>query len=45
MPMAGRITAEVKAYIEEKGGVFHLGPIGDRSALEKGRIHSSTSRT
>ena len=30
---------EVKAYIEEKGGVFHLGPLGDRSALEAGRIH------
>ncbi len=31
--------SEVKGYIEEKGGVFHLGPLDDRSALEKGRIH------
>ncbi|OWK20323.1 hypothetical protein AJ88_31185 [Mesorhizobium amorphae CCBAU 01583] len=31
--------SEIKAYIEEKGGVFHLGPLGERSALEKGRIH------
>ncbi|MBN9054895.1 MAG: phosphoglycerate dehydrogenase [Rhizobiales bacterium] len=31
--------SEVKAYIEEKGGVFHLGPLGDREGLEKGRIH------
>ncbi|MBX5152591.1 phosphoglycerate dehydrogenase [Rhizobium lentis] len=31
--------SEVKAYIEEKGGVFHLGPLGDRAGLEKGRIH------
>ncbi|ULJ77105.1 phosphoglycerate dehydrogenase [Rhizobium sp. C104] len=31
--------SEVKAYIEEKGGSFHLGPLSDRSALEKGRIH------
>ena len=29
----------VKAHIEAKGGVFHLGPLGDRAALEKGRIH------
>ncbi|MBX5068598.1 NAD(P)-dependent oxidoreductase [Rhizobium lentis] len=31
--------SEVKAYIEEKGGVFHLGPLSDRAGLEKGRIH------
>ncbi|OWV72559.1 phosphoglycerate dehydrogenase [Rhizobium sp. R339] len=31
--------SEVKAYIEEKGGSFHLGPLGDRASLEKGRIH------
>ncbi len=31
--------SEIKAYIEEKGGVFHAGPLGDRSALKKGRIH------
>lgn len=31
--------SEVKAYIEEKGGVFHLGPLGERAALEKGRVH------
>lgn len=31
--------SEVKAHIEEKGGVFHLGPLGDRAGLEKGRIH------
>lgn len=31
--------SEVKAHIEEKGGVFHLGPLGDRSALETGRVH------
>ncbi|MBB4238057.1 NAD(P)-dependent oxidoreductase [Rhizobium esperanzae] len=31
--------SEIRAYIEEKGGVFHVGPIGDGSALEKGRIH------
>ncbi|MBX5029853.1 NAD(P)-dependent oxidoreductase [Rhizobium lentis] len=31
--------SEVKAYIEEKGGVFHLGPLSDRAGLEKGRVH------
>ncbi|PCD69905.1 NAD(P)-dependent oxidoreductase [Rhizobium phaseoli] len=31
--------SEVKAYIEEKGGSFHLGPLSDRARLEKGRIH------
>ncbi|MBK5567076.1 NAD(P)-dependent oxidoreductase [Ensifer sp. SSB1] len=31
--------SEIKTYVEEKGGIFHLGPLGDRSALEKGRIH------
>ncbi|MGZ2460034.1 NAD(P)-dependent oxidoreductase [Rhizobium sp. IY2] len=31
--------SEIKAYIEEKGGVFHLGALGDRSTLEKGRVH------
>lgn len=30
---------EAKAYIEEKGGVFHVGRLGDRAVLEKGRIH------
>jgi lactate dehydrogenase-like 2-hydroxyacid dehydrogenase/phosphoserine aminotransferase len=29
----------VKAHIEAKGGVFHLGPLKDRNALAKGRIH------
>ncbi|MGF6177982.1 NAD(P)-dependent oxidoreductase [Ensifer sp. 4252] len=31
--------SEIEAYVEEKGGVFHLGPLDDRTALEKGRIH------
>ncbi|MGO8023663.1 NAD(P)-dependent oxidoreductase [Rhizobium leguminosarum] len=31
--------SEIRTYVEEKGGVFHAGPIGDRAALEKGRIH------
>lgn len=31
--------SEIKAYVEEKGGVFHLGPLNDRSSLEKGRVH------
>ncbi|MBB5666652.1 lactate dehydrogenase-like 2-hydroxyacid dehydrogenase/phosphoserine aminotransferase [Rhizobium leguminosarum] len=31
--------SEIKAYIEEKGGSFHLGPLSDRESLEKGRIH------
>jgi len=31
--------SEIKAYIEEKGGSFHLGPLSDRAGLEKGRIH------
>ncbi|MFC3074319.1 NAD(P)-dependent oxidoreductase [Shinella pollutisoli] len=31
--------SEVKAHIEAKGGVFHLGPLGDRAGLDKGRIH------
>ena len=31
--------SEAEAYIAEKGGVFHLGPVGDRESLEKGRIH------
>ncbi|WP_454818399.1 NAD(P)-dependent oxidoreductase [Labrys neptuniae] len=30
---------EVRRHIEAKGGVFHLGPILDEGALEKGRIH------
>lgn len=30
---------EVRRHIEAKGGVFHLGPIRDEGALEKGRIH------
>ncbi|NKK68905.1 phosphoglycerate dehydrogenase [Rhizobium leguminosarum bv. viciae] len=32
-------NSEIRTYVEEKGGVFHAGPIGDRAALEKGRIH------
>ncbi|MBD9624692.1 phosphoglycerate dehydrogenase [Ensifer sp. ENS06] len=31
--------SEIKTYVEGKGGIFHLGPLSDRSALEKGRIH------
>ncbi|KSV75529.1 phosphoglycerate dehydrogenase [Sinorhizobium sp. GW3] len=31
--------SEIKAYVEQKGGVFHLGPLVDRASLEKGRIH------
>ena len=31
--------SEVKAHIENKGGVFHAGPIGGGKALEKGCIH------
>ncbi|MGI9406624.1 MAG: NAD(P)-dependent oxidoreductase, partial [Hyphomicrobiaceae bacterium] len=31
--------SEVRAHIEEKGGVFHEGPIADEAALEKGKIH------
>lgn len=30
---------EVRRHVEAKGGIFHLGPIGDEAALEKGRIH------
>ena len=30
---------EVAAYVESKGGVFHLGPIGAGSDLESGKIH------
>ena len=30
---------EVQAYIEEKGGVFHEGPIADESTLESGKVH------
>ncbi len=31
--------SEIKAYVEERGGVFHLSPLVERSSLEKGRIH------
>jgi lactate dehydrogenase-like 2-hydroxyacid dehydrogenase/phosphoserine aminotransferase len=31
--------SEVKAYVASKDGVFHEGPLGDESALEKGKIH------
>ncbi|MBE7183256.1 MAG: phosphoglycerate dehydrogenase [Methylobacterium mesophilicum] len=31
--------SEVKRHIEEKGGVFHEGPLGDKAALEANRIH------
>ncbi|WP_271272724.1 NAD(P)-dependent oxidoreductase [Aliamphritea hakodatensis] len=31
--------SEVKAYIESKGGEFHLGPVGDEAALAKGKLH------
>lgn len=31
--------SEVQAHVETKGGVFHLGPIGDRAGLERGKIH------
>lgn len=30
---------EVQAHIEAKGGVFHVGPIADLAALEKGKLH------
>ncbi|WP_261843357.1 NAD(P)-dependent oxidoreductase [Aliamphritea ceti] len=31
--------SEVKAYIESKGGEFHLGAAGDDAALAKGKLH------
>ena len=31
--------SETRNYIEEKGGVFHLGPIEEESVLEVGKIH------
>ncbi len=31
--------SEIQAYIEGKGGFFHLGPLEDRETLEKGSIH------
>lgn len=31
--------SEIATYIEKKGGVFHLGPLGDPSTLKKGCIH------
>ncbi|MBA3447917.1 MAG: phosphoglycerate dehydrogenase, partial [Pseudaminobacter sp.] len=31
--------SEVQAHTEAKGGVFHLGPIGDRAGLERGKVH------
>ncbi len=30
---------EVQRHIEARGGVFHVGPLGDESTLRKGRIH------
>ncbi len=30
---------EVRRHIEDRGGVFHLGPIPEQADLEKGRIH------
>ena len=31
--------SEVRDYIEEKGGVFHLGPIDENSVLDERKIH------
>ncbi len=31
--------SEVKAYIESKGGEFHVGPLGGEAKLAKGKIH------
>ena len=31
--------SEVRAYVESKGGVFHLGPIDPDANLETGKIH------
>ena len=31
--------SEVRDYIKEKGGVFHLGPIEEDTVLETGKIH------
>ena len=31
--------SEVRRHIEDRGGVFHLGPIPEQADLEKGRIH------
>ena len=31
--------SQLHAYIEEKGGVFHEGPVGTEKNLEKGKIH------
>lgn len=32
-------STEIAAYIREKGGEFHLGPLQDRNALQKSKIH------
>lgn len=32
-------SSEIAAYIFEKGGKFHLGPLQDWNALQKGKIH------
>lgn len=32
-------SSEISAYVREKGGEFHLGPMRDRDALQKGKIH------
>ena len=32
-------SSEVRDYIKEKGGVFHLGPIDKDYVLEAGKIH------
>ncbi|MBM3520771.1 MAG: phosphoglycerate dehydrogenase, partial [Alphaproteobacteria bacterium] len=32
-------ASEVKAHVEAKGGVFHLGPLADEAKLAKGKIH------
>ena len=31
--------SEVRGYIEEKGEVFHLGPVNKDSVMEAGKIH------
>ncbi|MER8543848.1 phosphoglycerate dehydrogenase [Mesorhizobium sp. M1334] len=32
-------SSEIAAYICEKGGKFHLGPLRDRNVLKRGKIH------
>jgi len=32
-------SCEIAAYIQEKGGEFHVGPLLDRDTLQKGKVH------